>query len=167
MAQATRRAQPVPQRVSSQTELSEQLRSRDPHERVQAIANLALYLNDTLNPPSIDYRYFPVLRLQREQRERAVEGDGHSHGIDLRYFPVLRMKRRLDTVFGYVPALVERLDDKDAQVRAAAAHMLGLIGDSRAYDAIRRLSLDDPNELVRSIANTSLQLIPPPETRRR
>ena len=105
--------------------------------------------------------------MVRENRERAVEGTRPKSELDMRYWPVLLIKQRLDTVVSYVPALMERLNDSDAQVRGAAAYTLGLIGDSRAHDAIRRLSESDPNEIVRNIANTSLQLIPPPETRRR
>ena len=58
-----------------------------------------------------------------------------------------------------VPALTEALDDPSAEVREAAAEVLGIIGAAAACDKLRQIVKDDPVDSVRREAQTALARI--------
>lgn len=120
------------------------------------MSSLLGYLERTINPPQFDPRFFPLLRYAH--REDAIEGRPPSQ-LDLRFFPVLRFQQRMDALRSFVPQLMERLADTDAQVRSSAAYLLGQAGAREALPLLRRISQNDPEPQVRTAAAASLEAL--------
>jgi HEAT repeat protein len=61
-----------------------------------------------------------------------------------------------------IPPLMKALSDKNAHVRAGAAHVLGWIGDEDVVNPLRELQ-DDPNEFVKLAAANAIKEIRTPD----
>jgi hypothetical protein len=136
--------------------LIEEMRGDDVKVRLGAMSALFSYLDRTTNPPQVDPRFFPILRYAH--RENAIEGRSPSE-LDLRYYPAIRWQQRMEALRSFVPQLIERLGDSDTQMRTSAAHLLGQIGAREALPQLRRLSLNDPEQQVRTIASAVLEAL--------
>lgn len=145
--------QQVPKRLTPEQDARrrfiDDLRSGSTSTRLAAMSDLIAYFERTVNPSSLDTRLFPVLRYTR--REDAIESQAQSV-LDLRFFPVVRYKQRMAALSGFVPQLIERLDDPDARVRTGAVYLLGQIGAREGLPQLRRLSRGDTDQQIRILA---------------
>jgi len=80
-----------------------------------------------------------------------------SRNVDARLHAAERLGEAKDP--RAIPALVERLGDEDARMRAAAAAALGAIGDARAVEPLVQLVLHEPVAAVRQEASDALRQI--------
>jgi hypothetical protein len=154
------RTQKIPTRTTQDQEARqrfiEDMRSESVPSRMAAMRDLIGYFERTVNPPQLDTHAFPILKFTR--REDAIEA-GAASTLDTRFFPVIRYKKRLEVLNGFVPQLIERMNDSDSRVRACAVYLLGQLSAREALPQLRQLSQSDRDELVRSWAASAVETI--------
>jgi HEAT repeat protein len=93
-----------------------------------------------------------------EARARLAELVTSDEALEVRSYAGLAMASH--RVPGAYETLLGQLDSEDPGSRALAATNLGLLGDARAADGIRRLAESDPDQRVRDAAGNALASFP-------
>ncbi|MDX2271542.1 MAG: HEAT repeat domain-containing protein [Cyanobacteriota bacterium] len=133
LAQGDKATDPIQKTID---EIFEQLPHMDPTQRIQALQQLELLTQASQysDIPTYGSSVFTTGAVALSPLE-----------MQLQAISQLGDRRTLEAV----PALLTKLSDGEANIRAAAAQALGNIGDLRALQSLHQRLLNEKNEMVR------------------